>query len=208
MRTVLDFVELWDARSRPAGLLSGGMQRRLELAAALIHNPELIVLDEPTAGVDPVLRAKFWDHFRQLRDEGRTIIATTQYVTESEYCDRLAVLKDGGLLTIGTPDELRREALGGETVIVSGADLDRRAVATLRAINGVKRIRRLDGDRLEATVDDAGRMVPELMAALRAADVDVAEVEEQHPTFDDVFVRLMEKDDARVASTRPPGSPG
>jgi ABC-2 type transport system ATP-binding protein len=208
MRAALDFVELWDARSRPAGLLSGGMLRRLELAATLVHNPELIVLDEPTAGVDPVLRAKFWGHFRQLRDDGRTIIATTQYVTESEYCDRIAVLKDGGLLTIGTPDEIRREALGGESVIVSGADLDRHAVATLRAINGVTRVHRLDGDRLEATVDDAGRMVPELMAALRAADVDVADVEEQHPTFDDVFVRLMEKDDARGRSALPPGSPG
>jgi ABC-2 type transport system ATP-binding protein len=208
LRAALDFVELWDARSRPASLLSGGMQRRLELAATLVHNPELIVLDEPTAGVDPVLRAKFWDHFRQLRDGGRTIIATTQYVTESEYCDRVAVLKDGGLLTIGTPDEIRREALGGESVIVSGSDLDRHAVATLRAIKGVARVRRLDDGRLEATVDDAGRMVTELMEALRAADVDVAEIAEQHPTFDDVFVRLMEKDDARVASTLPPGSPG
>jgi ABC-2 type transport system ATP-binding protein len=198
MRAVLDFVELWDARSRPAGLLSGGMKRRLELAATLIHDPELIVLDEPTAGSDPVLRAKFWDHFRQLRDEGRTIIATTQYVTESEYCDRVAVLKDGGLLAIGTPDEIRREALGGEAVIVSGSDLDRRAVAALRAVDGVKRVRRLDDDRLEVTVEDAGRTVPELTEALRAADVDLAEVEAQYPTFDDVFVRLMEKEDARV----------
>ena len=158
MRAALDFVELWDARSRPAGLLSGGMQRRLELAATLVHNPELIVLDEPTAGVDPVLRAKFWDHFRQLRDGGRTIIATTQYVTESEYCDRLLVLKDGQVLTVGTPDDIRREALGGESVVVSGSDLDRHAVATLRAIDGVTRVHRLDDDRLEATVDDAGRM--------------------------------------------------
>jgi ABC-2 type transport system ATP-binding protein len=198
MRAVLDFVELWDARSRPAGLLSGGMQRRLELAATLIHNPELIVLDEPTAGVDPVLRAKFWEHFRQLRDAGRTIIATTQYVTESEYCDKLMVLKEGRLLTIGTPDAIRREALGGETVIVSGADLDRRAVLTLRAVEGVNQVRRLDDDHLEVTVDDAAPMVPQLREALRAADVDGGKVDAQHPTFDDVFVRLMEKEDARV----------
>ncbi len=197
LRAVLDFVELWDARARTASQLSGGMQRRLELAATLIHNPELIVLDEPTAGVDPVLRAKFWDHFRQLRDAGHTLIATTQYVTEPEYCDRIAVLRDGRLLTIGTPDEIRREAMGGEGVSVSGPDLDRRVVLLLRAIDGVTAVRRLDADHLEVTVDDAGRMVPTLLEALGAADVGVDQVEELHPTFDDVFVRLMEAEDAR-----------
>jgi ABC-2 type transport system ATP-binding protein len=204
MRTALDFVELWDARSRPAGLLSGGMQRRLALAATLIHDPELIVLDEPTAGIDPVLRAKLWNHFRQLRDEGRTIIATTQYVTESEYCDRLAVLRDGRLLTIGTPNDIRREAIGGEAVIISGDDFDRRAVVTLRAADGVKQVRRLDDDQLEVTVDDAAQRVPELMAALRAANIDVAGIEAAHPTFDDVFVRLMENEDTRVGEHQTP----
>ena len=81
-------------------------------------------------------------------------------------------------------------------------------MATLRAIDGVTRVHRLDDDRLEATVDDAGRMVPELIEALRAADVDVDEVEAQHATFDDVFVRLMENDDARVASRLPLGPAG
>jgi ABC-2 type transport system ATP-binding protein len=198
LRAALDFVELWDARSRPTGLLSGGMQRRLALAATLIHTPQLIVLDEPTGGIDPVLRAKFWDHFRQLRDEGRTIIATTQYVTESEYCDRLAVLRDGRVLTIGTPNDIRREAIGGEVAIVSGDDLDRRAVLTLRAADGVKRVHRLEDDSLEVTVDDAGQRVPELLEALSAANIAVAGVEEQHPSFDDVFVRLMENEDGRA----------
>jgi ABC-2 type transport system ATP-binding protein len=197
LRAALEFVELWDARSRPTGLLSGGMQRRLALAATLLHSPQLIVLDEPTAGVDPVLRAKFWDHFRQLRDDGRTIIATTQYVTESEYCNRLAVLRDGQLLTIGTPDDIRREAFEGEVVIVSGDDLDRHAVLALRGADGVKRVRWLGDDRLEVTVDDAGQRAPELLEALSAADIAVTDVEAQHPSFDDVFVRLMENEDAR-----------
>ena len=203
LRAALEFVELWDARSRPTGLLSGGMQRRLALAATLIHTPRLIVLDEPTAGIDPVLRAKFWDHFRQLRDEGRTIIATTQYVTESEYCDRLAVLRDGRLLTIGTPDEIRREAYAGEVAIVSGDDLDRHAVLTLRGADGVKRVRWLENDRLEVTVDDAGQRVPELLEALSAEHIDVAGVEAQHPSFDDVFIRLMDKEDERVGMEHP-----
>jgi ABC-2 type transport system ATP-binding protein len=198
LRSVLDFVELWDARKRPAGQLSGGMQRRLELAATLVHNPQTIFLDEPTAGVDPVLRAKFWDHFRELRDEGRTLIVTTQYVTESEYCDRVAVLKEGRLVAVGPPEEIRRRAMGGEVVRVTGPDLDRRAVAAIRGTEGVKGVRRLDDNQLEVIVEDAGRAAPDLLEALQAAHVDVAEVEEQRPSFDDVFVRLMEAEDARA----------
>ena len=200
LRAALEFVELWDARARPTGLLSGGMQRRLALAATLIHTPQLIVLDEPTAGVDPVLRAKFWDHFRELRDEDRTIIFTTQYVTESEYCDRLVVLRGGRLLTIGTPDTIRREAYAGEVAIVSGGDLDRHAVLTLRGADGVKRVRRLEDDRLEVTVDDAGQRVPELLEALSAANIDVTGVEAQRPSFDGVFIRLMEHEDERAGN--------
>ena len=198
LRSVLDFVELWDARKRPAGQLSGGMQRRLELAATLVHNPQTIFLDEPTAGVDPVLRAKFWDHFRELRDEGRTLIVTTQYVTESEYCDRVAVLKEGRLVAVGAPEEIRRRALGGEVVRVTGPDLDRRAVAAIRAVEGVLNVRRCEDDALEVIVEDAGRGVPDVLEALQAANVDVSEVEERRPSFDDVFVRLMEAEDART----------
>jgi ABC-2 type transport system ATP-binding protein len=196
LKASLEFVELWDARSRPAGQLSGGMQRRLELAATLVHDPELIFLDEPTAGADPVLRAKFWEHFRQLRDEGRTLIVTTQYVTESEYCDRLAVLRDGHLVVTGTPDEVRLRAMGGDVVCVSGKDLDRHAVAAARAVDGVRRIRRVDDDSLQVIVDDAGSAVPALVEALNDAGVGVDGVEEQHVSFDDVFVRLMEAEDA------------
>jgi ABC-2 type transport system ATP-binding protein len=205
LRSALDFVELWDSRSKTAAQLSAGMQRRLELAATLVHDPELIFLDEPTAGVDPVLRAKFWDHFRRLRDAGRTLIVTTQYVTEAEYCDRVAVLKDGRLLILGTPDELRRTAIDGEVVQVSGPDLDRHAVRAIRAVDGVRRIRRVDDDRLEVTVADADQATPIILERLRAADVGVDAVEEHHPSFDDVFVRLMEADDARSQS--PPSSP-
>lgn len=197
IRQALEFVELWDARNRPASMLSGGMQRRLELAATLLHNPEVIFLDEPTAGIDPVLRAKFWEHFRELRDQGRTLIVTTQYVTESEYCDRILAMKDGRMVALGTPDEVRRLAMGGEVVHVASADLNRRTVALMREVPGVRRIRVLEPDRLELVVEDAGSLVPVLLDTLRMAHVEVEEVTEQHPSFDDVFVRLMEAEDAR-----------
>jgi ABC-2 type transport system ATP-binding protein len=199
IRAALEFVELWDARSRPAGQLSGGMQRRLELATTLVHDPSVIFLDEPTAGIDPVLRAKVWDRFRELRDAGRTLIVTTQYVTESEYCDRIAVLKDGQLVASGPPEDVRRGAMGGEVVIVSGPDLDARARRAIHSVDPDYRVRRVSDDTMEVIVDDAGVAVPALLEALGAAGVDVTTVEEQHASFDDVFVRLMEAEDARPA---------
>jgi len=192
IRRTLELVDLWEARQRPAGLLSGGMQRRLELAATLVHDPQVIFLDEPTAGIDPVLRAKFWDHFRALRDEGRTLIVTTQYVTEAEYCDEILVLSDGQRVATGTPDQVRRLAMGGEIVTVSGPDLTSRAVAAVRDVEGVKEVRWAGRDRLRVIVEDAGTAVPTVIDALHAADVAVDEVSEEHASFDDVFVQLMD----------------
>jgi ABC-2 type transport system ATP-binding protein len=86
------------------------MQRRLSLAATLIHDPELVFLDEPTASIDPILRKKFWDHFRELQNQGRTLFITTQYVGEAAYCDLVGVLVDGHLVVVDTPEGLRRRA--------------------------------------------------------------------------------------------------
>jgi len=191
IRRALDLVELWDARNRPAGQLSGGMQRRLELAATLIHEPEVIFLDEPTAGIDPVLRAKFWEHFRALQAEGRTLIITTQYVTESEYCDEILVLRDGQKVATGTPEAVRRLAMGGEVVTVVGADLNRRAVTAIRAVDGVLKVTWSGSDSLKVIVEDAGSAVPVILDTLRSANVEVDEVSEEHVSFDDVFVQLM-----------------
>jgi ABC-2 type transport system ATP-binding protein len=197
LRRALELVELWDVRKRTAAQLSGGMQRRLQLACTLVHNPEVVFLDEPTAGIDPVLRARFWEHFRELRDGGRTLIVTTQYVTEAEYCDRVLVLKDGQHLATGTPEEIRRQAMGGEVVTVSGPDLRASTTAVIRSVDGVLGARWAGQDRIEVIVEDAGTAVPLLMEALREANVDVDEIGEQRPSFDDVFVRLMEADDDR-----------
>ncbi len=112
----LEFVELWEHRRKVAANISGGMQRRLQLAAAIVHEPELLFVDEPTASLDPVLRRKFWDEFKALRDQGCTIFVTTQYVGEAEACDRVGLLSEGKLAAVGTPEELRREAFGGELI--------------------------------------------------------------------------------------------
>jgi ABC-2 type transport system ATP-binding protein len=195
MRQVLEFVELWDHRRKTCDQLSGGMKRRLELATALVHNPDLIVMDEPTAGVDPILRAKFWDRFRELRDQGRTLIVTSQYVTEAEYCDRVAVLGHGKVAAIGTPDELRLQALGGEIVEVVADGLDRDLLASLGGLPGVQAVRRVSYEEVHLTVDDAGEMVPRVLSLLSERGAEVKKVDQYQPNFDEVFVRLMEQDD-------------
>jgi ABC-2 type transport system ATP-binding protein len=205
MRRVLEFVELWDHRRKTASELSGGMKRRLELATALVHTPDLIVVDEPTAGVDPILRSKFWDHFHELRDAGRTVFVTSQYVTEAQYCDKVAFLGRGELVAVGTPDVIRRRAVGGEIVEVLAGDLSERHVQLLGSLDGlaVKKVRRVYDDqgrlaRLQLTVDEAGPAIPRILAALRDSGARVQQVQEYRPNFDEVFVLLMEQ--SHVAS--------
>lgn len=189
---MLDFVELTDARKTPAGQISGGMQRRLELACTLLHDPQLIIFDEPTAGIDPVLRAKFWDHFRHLRDQGRTLIVTTQYVTESEYCDVVAAMKDGRLVALGSPDIVRHLAIGGDIVHVAADALSREHLSIVEAVEGVRSVRRVGPEEAAVVVDAAGAATPRIVAALQSAGATNLQVQEQRPNFDEVFVRLME----------------
>jgi ABC-2 type transport system ATP-binding protein len=114
LREVLEFVDLWEHRRKRLSEASGGMQRRLALAATLVHGPELLFLDEPTAGIDPILRDRFWSRFRDLRDAGRTLLVSTQYVGEAASCDLVAVMAAGRVVVIDTPDGLRRQAYGDE----------------------------------------------------------------------------------------------
>lgn len=107
---VLSLVELDGEQGKLVRYCSGGMQRRLALAATLIHDPAVLVLDEPTAGIDPLLRKQIWEHFRSLRDEGRTVVVTTQHIDEAAYCDMVLVLDEGRVIDFGTPDELRQRA--------------------------------------------------------------------------------------------------
>src|SRR5574339_225401 len=116
LNELLELVELRGDKHKLVRNISGGMQRRLSLAATLIHDPDLLFLDEPTAGIDPILRRKFWDYFKVLQANGDTLFVTTQYVGEAAYCDFVGVMSEGQLLTINTPEGLRRDAYGGDIV--------------------------------------------------------------------------------------------
>jgi ABC-2 type transport system ATP-binding protein len=193
-RELLDFVELWDHRKKLARDISGGMQRRLELATCLMHRPPLVFMDEPTAGIDPVLRARFWQGFRQLKAEGHTLFVTTQYVTESEYCDRVAVMNRGRLIALDSPDSLRRTAFGGEILDITGRGLSHTALRVLADVPGFRRTETVTPTTARVVFDDAAPAIPHVLGALSQVEVQVEAVEEYKPSFDEVFVQLIGKD--------------
>jgi ABC-2 type transport system ATP-binding protein len=191
-REVLELVNLWDARGRRASRLSGGMRRRLELACVLVHDPELLLLDEPTAGIDPLLRQRIWDELRRLRDEGRTLLVTTQYVGEAEYCDVVAILRHGRLLVAAPADEIRRRALGGEILQL---EVDRPFDARmLRTVEGVVGVRQHDSNSFDVVADDVGTATPRVLAAIAETNVEVLSSREYRPYFDEVFAAVVEAD--------------
>lgn len=196
VREMLEFVELTDADRRLASQLSGGMQRRLMLAAVLIHDPVLIFADEPTAGIDPILRERFWEQFRMLRDEGRTLLITTQYVGEAAYCDIVGIMYRGKLIHVDTPGRLRRVAFGGEMILLRvEADQEQEAVRALSRplIRNIQTIPGAPGLVL-VFVDDAGMMLPAIFQMLqRHEEISIISIEEYVPPFDVVFTRLVRR---------------
>jgi ABC-2 type transport system ATP-binding protein len=206
VRRVLEFVDLWADRAKRTSAGSGGMQRRLALAATLVHEPDLLFLDEPTTGIDPVLRGRFWDGFRALRDGGRTIVVSTQYVGEAASCDLVAVMIDGRVLLVDTPEALRHRAVGGDTVVVQ---LDGQAVVAaqlehLRRLPFVVDVARRD-DGLEVVVKDSASDMSGLAEHFASEQVPVGRMELTVPDFDDVFVALVDAANERpsTAMVRP-----
>jgi ABC-2 type transport system ATP-binding protein len=193
---LLDLVELTGHEAKLARNISGGMRQRLSLAAALVHDPEVIFLDEPTAGIDPVLRNKFWEHFRQLQNLGRTLFITTQYVGEAAFCDYVGVMNEGRLLFIDTPQGLRHRALGGDVVTVKTSRiLNYQELAEFRAQSFVREGQvTINRDlSLEVVVEEAGAAVPPIIAWLEERGLEVESASEYNPPFDDVFVMLLNK---------------
>jgi ABC-2 type transport system ATP-binding protein len=183
---------LADAADRIARGYSGGMQRRLDIAMALVHDPQVLFLDEPTTGLDPEVRAQMWLQIAHLADEqGKTVLLTTHYLEEADQlAARLAIVDRGTVIAEGTPDELKRE-LRGDALHVEldvAGDLNGSVDAALSGVAGVREVA-LDGRWLRARADDGGRAVPAVLQALEAHGIAVAEVRVARPSLDDVYLR-------------------
>ena len=202
---VLELVDLGGRGDTLVRNASGGMQRRLALAATLVHEPELIVLDEPTAGIDPILRARFWEHFRELAAGGTTIVVTTQYVGEAAQCDTVGVLDEGRLIHHSDPAGLVEAAYGGERIrIVTRRVLSDEELTELCRENDLEsRFERHPQYAVEviAAVPDAGAAIPSLLGSLQDRDIDVVVIEEVPIDYEEVFVELVEGHRANGAPT-------
>ena len=182
-------VDIGAALSRPIGTYSGGMRRRLDLAAALVHGPQVLFLDEPTTGLDPVSRARMWQEVRRLnREQGMTIFLTTQYLEEAdELADRVGIIDGGRLVAEGSPEQLKRSV--GNDVIVAQVDGHTQAgQAAVRTVPGVRGVE-VHGSELWVTTGDGAAAVGPVAAALSRV-APVRNLTLRTTTLDDVFLEL------------------
>jgi ABC-2 type transport system ATP-binding protein len=192
--------DIGDALTRPIGTYSGGMKRRLDVAAALVHNPEVLFLDEPTTGLDPVSRARMWEEVRRLNRELRvTIFLTTQYLEEADaLADRVGIINAGRLVAEDTPSALKR-AIGNDVIV---AHVDGQGEASRRAVQALPGVRSVDvqGEELIVTTADGAATIGALAVALNGV-APVRHLTLRTPTLDDVFLKLTGNPITRDAAT-------
>jgi ABC-2 type transport system ATP-binding protein len=203
---LLERFGLTGAANRPAKTYSGGMRRRLDLAAALVHRPQVLFLDEPTTGLDPASRSDLWEVIEELVTDGATVLLTTQYLEEADrLADRIAVIDQGRVIAEGTPAQLKA-GLGATVVDVLLADAAAAARATnlLDAQLGVRPS--VDGRALELAVEDGPRAVVDVLRVLDAADLEPTGLGVREPSLDDVFLSLTghraDRDDQPATAER------
>ena len=176
------------------GTLPGGWKQRLALGCAVLHQPPILFLDEPTSGVDPISRREFWDLIQHMANDGVTVFVTTHYMEEAEYCNRLALIFRGKMVALGTPSELKRDSMKGELLLIECAPLGQ-AVEALQTAPDI-----LDaavfGNALHLVVENAATAEPRIATFLKARNVTVSRIEKIRPTLEDVFVSLTTTPDA------------
>jgi ABC-2 type transport system ATP-binding protein len=190
---VIHMAELEEHRHSRTGDLSGGWKQRLALGCAILHEPPILFLDEPTSGVDPISRRKFWDLIYEMAGAGVTVFVTTHYMDEAEYCDRIALIYRGKLIAMGTPEALKDELMKDEVLEVL-CDRPQDAMAEIEKLPEVKEVA-LFGKGLHVVADDGEATARAIQKALSARGFEVASVEKIRPSLEDVFVSLIEARD-------------
>jgi ABC-2 type transport system ATP-binding protein len=185
---VLEMAGIEEKRSVLTRSLATGFKQRLALGCAVLHEPSVLFLDEPTSGVDPLSRRNFWDLIREMAERGTTVFVTTHYMEEADYCDRLGLIYRGRIIAQGAPMELRQRYMKREIL----------EIATDRTVEGLEVLLKngiesaVFGSTLHATVDDAEGAAPNIRRVLEAQGVSVERMEKAAPTLEDVFVALIE----------------
>ncbi|HSG41581.1 MAG TPA: ABC transporter ATP-binding protein [Anaerolineales bacterium] len=167
--------------------LSAGWRQRLALGISLVHEPKLLFLDEPTSGVDPTARRAFWDLIYELADDGVTILVTTHYMDEAEYCERVGIMRDGKLLAMDTPSNLKRDIIPGDVWEVFAEPLQD-GLEKLPEVEGILRVG-LAGDHLR-TITERRKKKDDLLKAIKRTKLNVKDVIVGEPTLEDVFISL------------------
>ncbi len=194
---VLRMANLSERRRALTRTLAGGWKQRLALGCAILHDPPVLFLDEPTSGVDPIARGDFWNLIRDLSSTGHTIFVSTHYMDEAEYCHRLALMYRGKVIALGTPAELKGRETGHTLMqLESTAPLE-----TMRALDGLAGVRDVAvfGGGLHVTVDDADATALRMRQALTAKGIEVRRLERIEPSMEDVFVAMIEAEERKAA---------
>jgi len=195
---VIEMAGLTAHRHSKTAILSGGWKQRLALGCAILHEPPIIFLDEPTSGVDPISRRQFWDLIYELSGKGVTIFVTTHYMDEAEYCDRIGLIYRGELIAMGSPEKLKTELMQ-EDILEVMCERPQDAMGELEKIEGVKEVA-LFGKGLHVVAEDGDTVAAALRNVLDKRGYHPERVEKIVPSLEDVFVSLIE---ARDRAERP-----
>jgi ABC-2 type transport system ATP-binding protein len=190
---VLKMAGLEERRSSMTRLLSGGWKQRLALGCAILHDPPILFLDEPTSGVDPIARRGFWDLIYELSAAGRTIFVTTHYMEEAEYCHRLALMYGGRVIALGSPQELKDQLRGHHILELTSSNLFE-SMTVVQSLPGTLDVA-VFGGGLHITVDDEAAATARITAAVREKGITVERIGPIEPTMEDVFVAMIEAAD-------------
>jgi ABC-2 type transport system ATP-binding protein len=194
MRFAIEMAGLEGREEALVATLAGGWQQRLALGCAVLHRPPILFLDEPTSGVEPASRRRFWDLIHALAGEGVSVLVSTHYMDEAEYCHRAALINQGRLIAIGSPEELKRRTLGGHLMLVE-CDALGAALAALQEAPGVQDCS-VFGNALHVLVAEAARSIVELPRLLTARGIGGVRVVPVQASLEDVFVQLIMADRA------------
>jgi ABC-2 type transport system ATP-binding protein len=194
---VLRMAGIEERRHSLTRLLSGGWKQRLALGCAILHEPPILFLDEPTSGVDPIARRTFWELIYQLSGAGHTIFVSTHYMDEAEYCHRLALMYRGKVIALGTPAELKQSLASHYLLRLEVSDIIG-SMKILEKLPGLHDVA-VFGGGLHVTAEEGERAMPEIRSALQEAGITVTVLEPIEPSMEDVFVAMIEAEERKAA---------